>query len=98
MIQVYKIMHGLNDMDKNLLFTMKDVETDLRGHNMRIYKEYAHLNIRMYSFTHRDRVVDTWNKLPMSAVNAPTINSFKSEVDAYLSTQVNMYSYRPNRC
>ena len=46
MIQVYKITHGLNDMDRNTLFTMKDVETDLRGHNMRIHKEYAHLNIR----------------------------------------------------
>ena len=73
---------------------MKDVETDLRGHKMRIriHKEYAHLNIRKYS------LVDTWNKLPTSAVNAPTINCFKSEVDAFLSTQVNMYSYRPNRC
>ena len=53
MIQVYKIMHDLNDMDKNSLFTMKDVETDLRGHNMRIHKEHAHLNIRKYSFTNR---------------------------------------------
>ena len=96
MIQVYKIMHDLNDMDKNSVFTMKDVETDLRGHNMRIHKEHVHLNICKYSFT--NHIVDTWNKLPMSPVNAPTINSFKSEVDAYLSTQVNKYNYRPNRC
>ena len=96
MIQVYKIMHDLNDMDKNSLFTMKDVETDLRDHNMRIHKKHGHLNIRKYRFT--NRIVDTWNKLPMSVVNAPTINSFKSKVDAYLSTQVNMYSYRPHRC
>ena len=66
------------------MFTMKDVETDLRGHNT------AESTRSKYSFT--KRIGDTWNKLPMSAVNAPTITSFKSEVDAYLSTQVNMYS------
>lgn len=84
MIQVYKIMHGLNDMKKNNLFTMKELETNLRAHNMRIHKKHAHLNIRKFRFTRC--VVDTWNQLPMSAVNAPTINSFKSAVDAYLST------------
>ena len=95
MIQVYKIMHGLNDIKINNLFTMKELEINLRGYSMRIHKERAHLNIRKYSFTHR--VVNTWNKLPMSAVNAPTINRFKSEVDAYLSTQLDKFSYRPSR-
>ena len=42
------------------------------------------LNLCKYSFTHS--VVDNWNKLPMSAVNTPTINSLNSEVDVYLAT------------
>jgi hypothetical protein len=31
MIQVFKILHGFNDMDRNKLFEMKDCEHDLRG-------------------------------------------------------------------
>ena len=46
MIQVFKIMCGYNDIDRDALFTMKEVDIDLRGHSMKIQKQYAHLNIR----------------------------------------------------
>ena len=63
MIQVYKIMNGKNDM-KYDLFEMKECSYTLRGHNQRIQKPRARLDIRKFSFTHR--VVDKWNMLPIA--------------------------------
>ena len=91
MIQVYKIMHGLNRMNKSTLFTMKDADKNLRGHDLMIQKQHAHLDIRKYSFT--NRVVNTWNRLPKAAVNAPTVNSFKTEVDVFLTSKYDKYSF-----
>ena len=56
-MQVFKSMNGLGDMSKSTLFSMKDVDKELRGHNLMIQKRYACLNIRKYNFTYR--VVDT---------------------------------------
>ena len=91
MIQVYKIMHGLNRMNKSTLFTMKDADKNLRGHDLMIQKQHAHLDIRKYSFT--NRVVNTWNRLPKAAVNAPTVNSFKTAVDVFLTSKYDKYSF-----
>ena len=87
MIQVFKSMHGFSDMNKTKLLKMKDDSVNLRGHGMKIQKQHVHLNMRKNSFTHR--VVIHWNRLPASAVEAPTVNVFKSEVDAFLSTYYN---------
>ncbi|XP_072018234.1 uncharacterized protein [Amphiura filiformis] len=92
MIQVFKIMYGINDMDKNKLFVMKDSERDLRGHGLRIQKQHARLNIRKYSFTHR--VVDQWNSLPKSAVEAPSVNCFKNEIDKFFKLSTTSLSIK----
>ena len=31
-----------------------------------------------------NRVINIWNKLPLNAVNAKTLNSFKHEIDEFL--------------
>ena len=94
MIQVYRIMNGLCDMDKDKLFEMKGDQVNLRGHALKIQKQHARLNIRKNNFTHR--VVSHWNMLPKSAVEAPTVNSFKSEIDAFFSTKIDKYTYMDN--
>ena len=91
MIQLYKILNGMNDMKTCDLFEMKDYHLDLRGHNQRIQKPRARLDIRKSSFTHR--VVDKWNSLPMSAVNAPSVNSFKNQFDKFFSKKYNKFTY-----
>ena len=90
MIQVFKIMNGLNDMN-NVIFEMKDANLDLRGHKQRIQKPRARLDIRKGSFTHR--VVDNWNLLPIAAVEAPTVNCFKSKFDGFFSKKYNKFTY-----
>ena len=72
-------------------FEMKECNQTLRGHNQRIQKHRARLDIRKFSFTHR--VVDKWNMLPSSAVNAPTVNNFKTKFDDFYSRKFNRFTY-----
>ena len=63
MIQVYKIMHGIDKVDKDRLFTMNPYVAT-RGHSKKIFKKIFRLNIRANTFS--NPVVDNWNSLPMS--------------------------------
>ena len=91
MIQVYKILHGLNDMDKDRLFIMRKNDKGTRGHKLKIQKQHAHQSIRRNSFT--IRVVDHWNMLPESAVEAASVNIFKAKFDAFFSKKYNRFEF-----
>ena len=77
--QVYKILHGMDKMDKNKLFTMSDYPTT-RGHSLKLFKRRSRLRIRANVFS--NRVVDVWNSLPESVVQEPSLNCFKSRLKA----------------
>ena len=47
--------------------------TGLRGHELKLYKPQAHLDIRNF-FT--VRVIDEWNKLPESLLHCGTLSTF----------------------
>merc|ERR1712126_402812 len=49
------------------------------GHNLKLRKTKATKLPRIHAFS--NRVIDDWNELPAKAVNAPTTNSFKVELD-----------------
>ena len=91
LIQVYKILHGVNDVQKEAFFEMSSEETGTRGNSMKIQKKHARLNIRKNSFTHR--IVSPWNRLPKRAVCAITVTAFKNEVDDALSAWCNKFTY-----
>ena len=74
MIQVYKIIHGIDNIDPNTFFEMSN-DKRTRGHKYKILKQRAKCNLRRLSFSHR--IVDTWNALPENVVDAPDVNSFK---------------------
>ncbi len=76
MIEAYKHTHGLYHTDQ-LLHT--DQDTTRRGHNYKLKKRYCRTETRRHFFSFR--VVDAWNNLPSSVVNAPSMNSFKSRLD-----------------
>ncbi|XP_071506736.1 uncharacterized protein B0403.1-like [Diadema antillarum] len=63
MIQVFKIMNGFADTNSSKLFKTKEEKVSLRGHNSKIQKQHARLNIRKNNFTHR--VVTHWNRAPV---------------------------------
>ena len=78
--QVYKILHGMDKMDKKKLFTMSDYPAT-RGHSLKLFKRRSRLQIRANFFS--NRVVDVWNSLPEYVVQAPSLNCFKSRLNKY---------------
>ena len=80
MVQTYKIVRDIDIVDKDKLFTIA-TETRTRGHKYKLFQRRSRLNIRKNVFS--NRVVDTWNNLPSSVVEAPSVNSFKSRLNRH---------------
>ena len=80
MIQVYKILHDIDNDDKNKLFTMSTY-TATRGHSLKLFKKRSRLNIRANTFS--NRVVENWNSLSEDKVHAPSLNSFKTLLNRF---------------
>ena len=76
-MQVYKILHDIDKIEKEKLFTMSTY-TQTRGHSLKHFKHRARLNVRKNCFS--IRVVDSWNALPNSVATAPSLNAFKSRL------------------
>ena len=83
MIETYKMSHCLYDQDATydfLCFRPNHRSYNFRGHNFNLYKESYKKDLRKFSF--RCRVTEQWNNLPEKIVNAPSLNTFKSRLDA----------------
>jgi len=80
LIEVFKVFKGFDDVKPTDLFTMSS--TGLRGHELKLYKPQAHLDIRKNFFT--VRVIDEWNRLPESLLHCGTLSTFKKRLDCYL--------------
>ena len=70
MVQVYKIMINIDQVDKNKLFTMSKY-TKIRGHPLKTYMKRFRLHIQGNYLS--NRVIDTWNELPENVLMAPTL-------------------------
>lgn len=80
LVETYKIINKLDQVDSaDTIFPIRDTVT--RGHKFKIFKKHNRTNIRKQSFT--QRVVDHWNSLPDKVVEAKTLNSFKSALNAH---------------
>jgi len=66
-------------MLKLLIFSILS-STGLRGHEFKLYKLQAHLNIRKNFFT--VRVIDEWNRLPKTVLHCNT-STFKKKLDCF---------------
>ena len=78
MVQVFKIMHDIDKVDKGKLFQMSECNTT-RGHSLKLFKKGSRLNVRANYFS--QRVVDQWNSLPECVATAPSLNAFKSRLN-----------------
>lgn len=79
MIYTYKIITGKLDINKDDFF--KRSHSDTRGHQHKVYKQYAKKLPRINSFS--NRIVKNWNKLPAKVVEAESVNSFKNKLDVH---------------
>ena len=80
-IEVFKIVNGYEDVDRNMFFKLKE-GSRTRGHKAALVKEKCRLDMRKYSFS--QWVINEWNKLPNDCVNASSVNMFKNRIDRYL--------------
>ena len=80
-IEVFKIVNGYEDVDRNMFFKLKE-GCRTRGHKAALVKEQCRLDTRKYSFS--QRVINEWNKLPNDCVNASSVNMFKNRIDRYM--------------
>ena len=78
MIEVYKYMYNIYDVDTSSLLD-RDQDSHTRGHPYKLKKVYCRTETRHAFFSLR--VVDTWNGLPERVVTAPSLNRFKNRLD-----------------
>ena len=85
-IEVWKIMHGLEGLSPNDLFIMSSTMHDAnptRGHTFKIFKQHSRLNLRKFFFSHR--IVDTWNSLPAEIAECMNINTLKNKLSNFFN-------------
>ena len=82
LIFVYKIIYGLVDIEATTLFQFSTFGGhNLRRHKLHIYRlKAANTPCRRSFFS--NRVIEEWNKLPESTVLSPSIDVFKSRLNA----------------
>ena len=80
-IEVFKIVNGYEDVDRNMFFKLK-TGSRTRGHKAALVKEQCRLDLKKYSFS--QRVIKDWNKLRNDRVNASSVNMFKHRIDRHL--------------
>ena len=78
MIQCFKVMNGLVRLDANELFT--PIPTGkTRGHDQGVLLHRASKSVRAKSFS--QRTIRSWNSLPKTVIDAPSVNVFKNRLD-----------------
>ena len=78
MITVFKILTGRLNVDKSKFFEMQ-LNTNTRGHSLKIFKQHARIFVKRQSFA--SRTINDWNMLPSHVVEATNANMFKNELD-----------------
>ena len=83
LIETFKILTGKERIDFKKFFELADATSWLRGHSLKLYKPKCHTTLRQNFFS--IRVINEWNKLPQSVIEAPYVNAFKNRLDKYWS-------------
>ena len=81
MILLYKVLNNHFNSDFSSLYTYSTTNTT-RGHQFKLFKYRSRLNCRSNYFF--NRVINDWNNLPDTVVNASSVNNFKYLIDSYL--------------
>ena len=78
LIQMFKIYHGIDDIDFHKLFISAPISST-RNSAGKIFVKHANSNKRLYSFCFR--IVKPWNDLPEKVKFSKTVNEFKNRID-----------------
>ncbi|CAH2086205.1 unnamed protein product [Euphydryas editha] len=83
LIETYKVLTGYYNVPKIRAVFVLNKNEKLRGHSLKLSRTSATSNPRLHYLP--NRVVNAWNKLPQTVISAPSVNSFKNQLDKYLS-------------
>ena len=73
-------MKGFDTVDFGAFFELDNGGGHaLRGHNWKLKVSRCRLQVRRCFFS--QKIISTWNKLPVSVVEASPVNSFKKRLD-----------------
>ncbi|KAK3097078.1 hypothetical protein FSP39_006174 [Pinctada imbricata] len=91
MIETFKITTGVYDprVTKDLFELVPSNTT--RGHHLKISKKRCNLDVRKYFFI--NRVVNVWNQLPESIINAKNVKTFESRLNRHWGNHPMIYNY-----
>lgn len=90
MIQTFKIIRELEDIPRDRFFMLSS-STLTRGHSLKIEKPRCNTTTRLRHFS--QRVINDWNALPGSVVQAKDVNDFKTKLDKYWNITDTMHVY-----
>jgi len=90
MIEVFKTVHKYYDVCAAVKLNFNTLSTT-KGNKYKLQKSASHYNLRKLSFC--SRVVNIWNSLPDSAVDASMLNIFKSCLDKHWLDQDVLYNF-----
>jgi len=92
MIEVYKILHNKYDSNAvGLNLNLSNI-VHTRSNSYKLDKHRPKYDLRKFFFS--ERVVELWNSLPPSVVQAETVDTFKNRLDKYWSKQEVLYNYK----
>jgi len=83
MIEVFKLLEGIENVNCNQFFSPATSCCALRGHDRKLVKRRSRLDARKFFFS--QRVVNDWSSLPASVVPASSVNAFKNAYDKHLA-------------
>jgi hypothetical protein len=92
MIETFKIITGIYDNEDTEGIFDHDPNTRTRGHCKKIKKKFCKINLRKFSFT--NRIVDLWNTLPQSVIDAKDVRQFEIRLDKYWEHQDVKFEYK----
>jgi hypothetical protein len=78
MVTCYNIVHGNIALSFNDFFSFSN-NSSSRGHSLKLNVPITRTDTRKYFFS--ARVVKTWNALPANLVHAPSMHSFKKQIN-----------------
>ena len=74
---------------------MSQADTRTRGHSLKLIKKRSQKDLRLHFFS--KRVVNRWNQLPATALQATSVNSFKERLRKVRTTEIGFF-YGHSQC
>lgn len=90
LIQVFKIMRGIDNMDCNKYFSI-DKSNYTRGNGCKIIGKSFNSNESKNFFF--NRIVNLWNGLPRGVIECSTVDTFKRHLDKYFASNPRLITF-----